>query len=47
MASVSVTVESIAAGGDGVARAEGFVVFTGVVDQAHIGSPGVITIHRG
>jgi 23S rRNA (uracil1939-C5)-methyltransferase len=46
MASVSVTVESIAAGGDGVARAEGFVVFVprsapgdvGVVDLAMRGS---------
>ncbi|MEP7067040.1 MAG: TRAM domain-containing protein [Gemmatimonadota bacterium] len=48
MAAVTVTVESIAAGGDGVARAEGFVVFVprsapgdvGVVDIAMRGSFG-------
>jgi 23S rRNA (uracil1939-C5)-methyltransferase len=46
MAAVTVTVDSIAAGGDGVARAEGFVVFVprsapgdvGVVDLAMRGS---------
>jgi 23S rRNA (uracil1939-C5)-methyltransferase len=48
MAPITVTVESIAAGGDGVARAEGFVVFVprsapgdvGVVDIAMRGSFG-------
>ncbi|MDQ2931345.1 MAG: hypothetical protein M3Y05_11080 [Gemmatimonadota bacterium] len=41
MASVSVTVESIAAGGDGVARAEGFVVF---VPRSAPGDVGVVDI---
>ncbi|MEP7085829.1 MAG: TRAM domain-containing protein, partial [Gemmatimonadota bacterium] len=41
MASVSVTVESIAAGGDGVARAEGFVVF---VPRSAPGDVGTVDI---
>jgi 23S rRNA (uracil1939-C5)-methyltransferase len=41
VASVSVTVESIAAGGDGVARAEGFVVF---VPRSAPGDVGVVDI---
>ena len=41
MASVTVTVESIAAGGDGVARAEGFVVF---VPRSAPGDVGVVDI---
>lgn len=41
MASVSVTVESIAAGGDGVARAEGFVVF---VPRSAPGDVGIVDI---
>src|SRR5450432_550968 len=41
MASVTVTVESIAAGGDGVARAEGFVVF---VPRSAPGDVGIVDI---
>ncbi|HEV7703767.1 MAG TPA: TRAM domain-containing protein [Gemmatimonadaceae bacterium] len=41
MASITVTVESIAAGGDGVARAEGFVVF---VPRSAPGDVGVVDI---
>ena len=41
MAAVSVTVESIAAGGDGVARAEGFVVF---VPRSAPGDVGLVDI---
>jgi 23S rRNA (uracil1939-C5)-methyltransferase len=41
MASATVTVESIAAGGDGVARAEGFVVF---VPRSAPGDVGVVDI---
>jgi 23S rRNA (uracil1939-C5)-methyltransferase len=41
MASVTVAVESIAAGGDGVARAEGFVVF---VPRSAPGDVGVVDI---
>ncbi len=41
MPSVSVTVESIAAGGDGVARAEGFVVF---VPRSAPGDVGLVDI---
>jgi 23S rRNA (uracil1939-C5)-methyltransferase len=41
MATVTVTVESIAAGGDGVARAEGFVVF---VPRSAPGDVGVVDI---
>ncbi|MBA2683857.1 MAG: class I SAM-dependent RNA methyltransferase [Gemmatimonadaceae bacterium] len=41
MASISVTVESIAAGGDGVARAEGFVVF---VPRSAPGDVGTVDI---
>ncbi len=41
MTSVSVTVESIAAGGDGVARAEGFVVF---VPRSAPGDVGIVDI---
>jgi 23S rRNA (uracil1939-C5)-methyltransferase len=41
MTSVTVTVESIAAGGDGVARAEGFVVF---VPRSAPGDVGVVDI---
>ena len=41
MAAVTVTVESIAAGGDGVARAEGFVVF---VPRSAPGDVGVVDI---
>ncbi|HSU94425.1 MAG TPA: TRAM domain-containing protein, partial [Gemmatimonadaceae bacterium] len=41
MAAITVTVESIAAGGDGVARAEGFVVF---VPRSAPGDVGVVDI---
>ena len=41
MAAITVTVESIAAGGDGVARAEGFVVF---VPRSAPGDIGVVNI---
>jgi 23S rRNA (uracil1939-C5)-methyltransferase len=41
MAEITVTVESIAAGGDGVARAEGFVVF---VPRSAPGDVGVVDI---
>src|SRR4051812_12475276 len=41
MAAITVTVESIAAGGDGVARAEGFVVF---VPRSAPGDVGIVDI---